>query len=280
LGIWKKFLFFYRRHEMVFFVIIFIIVIVGAFITSRIPSRKIMTDEELFYSPKEATQFSDTLQQTEKADVVESTASDSNDNKPSNIIPDTQAHTDLLVSQSIDSLKSINDNEAPKFTLKQPDTGILIFQSVPATDKIIVDNEVLPHGTPYSKKYSPGIHQIKYINYSLNLAWETEINLNPGETKIINHSFQSVGGFGTLTIILANAMEVGYGYVYINGELWQQGQYNTTPLKIELPVGSTRVTVKRNGFIASPADTLIMVEANMAKKISFILTPNKNDQTF
>ena len=82
--------------------------------------------------------------------------------------------------------------------------------------------------------------------------------------------------FGYLTITLENAHEYGYAYVAVDGNLWQQGEHNTTPLKIKLPVGNHRVEVKRDGFISSPVYTSIFIEKNLEKRVSFILIPEKN----
>jgi len=83
-------------------------------------------------------------------------------------------------------------------------------------------------------------------------------------------------GFGNLTITLANAHEYGYAYVAIDDKLWQQGEYNTTPLKIRLPVGNHKVEVRRDGFVSSPAHTAIFIEKDVEKRVSFILSPKKN----
>jgi hypothetical protein len=82
--------------------------------------------------------------------------------------------------------------------------------------------------------------------------------------------------FGYLTIILENAHEYGYGYVAIDGNLWQQGEYNTTPLKITLPAGNHKVEVKRDGFVSSPKYVNIFIEKNVEKRISFTLIPKKD----
>jgi len=81
--------------------------------------------------------------------------------------------------------------------------------------------------------------------------------------------------FGYLSITLANAHEYGYGYVAIDGNLWQQGGQNTTPLKIKLPVGNHRIEVKRDGFVSSPEYKFIFIEKNVETRVSFILIPEK-----
>lgn len=81
---------------------------------------------------------------------------------------------------------------------------------------------------------------------------------------------------GCLTVILGNAREYGYGYVAIDGNLWQQGEYNTTPLKITLPVGNHKVEVKRDGFVSSPMYATIFIEKDVEKQVAFTLIPNKN----
>jgi hypothetical protein len=79
--------------------------------------------------------------------------------------------------------------------------------------------------------------------------------------------------FGYLVITLKNAHKYGYGYVFIDGTIWQQGEYNTTPLKIRLPVGYHKVEVKRDNFFSSPVDTAIFIAKGMEKRVSFVLIP-------
>ena len=83
-------------------------------------------------------------------------------------------------------------------------------------------------------------------------------------------------GFGYLTITLENVYEYGYGYVVIDSKLWQQDEYNTTPLKIMLPVGNHKVEVKRDGFVSSPEHVTISIEKDVEKRVSFSLIPKKN----
>jgi len=80
--------------------------------------------------------------------------------------------------------------------------------------------------------------------------------------------------YGYLIITLKNAHEYGFGYLFIDDIIWQQGEYNTTPLKVKLPVGYHKIAIKRDNFFSSPIDTSIFVEKEVAKRISFILIPN------
>jgi len=82
--------------------------------------------------------------------------------------------------------------------------------------------------------------------------------------------------FGYLVITLGNAHEYGFGYVYIDREIWQLGNFNTTPLKVKLPTGRHIIEVKRDNFLSSPTDTIITIEKDVEKRVFFVLIPRKN----
>lgn len=136
---------------------------------------------------------------------------------------------------------SSNDILVQKF-LKLKEIDKFESQAIQKADPKYVNNKKSPRDTSYSKEFS---------------AFKEK-------------------GFGYLSITLANAHEYGYGYVTIDGSLWQQGEQNTTPLKIKLPVGNHRVEVKRDGFVSSPEYKSIFIEKNVEKRVSFILIPEKN----
>ena len=82
-------------------------------------------------------------------------------------------------------------------------------------------------------------------------------------------------GYGELSVVLTNAAEYGFAYVFINDVLWNKGGYNTTPIKITLPVGRYKVSVQRENFSCTPTDTTIIIGKDDKKQLSFTLIPRQ-----
>jgi hypothetical protein len=156
-------------------------------------------------------------------------------------------------------LEGKTKNVSARLVAKADAFGRLDFRAVPFADTIFVDGEKLPRGTPYTAELPVGVHKVRYVNSKLGLEWETTIFLDLNEQREVTHVFKETG-FGVINVVLKNAHEYGYGYVFINGSIWQKEGYSTTPLKIKLPVGSHKIEVKREGFHSSPVDTMVNIE--------------------
>ncbi|MFQ5675592.1 MAG: PEGA domain-containing protein [bacterium] len=115
--------------------------------------------------------------------------------------------------------------------------------------------------------------------------WAREVSFKTPGTKNLNVNLTSRPGTSTptrasanqgtstLTVLLSNPQNVSYGYVYINGELWQGGD-NIAPAKIQLPPGRYQVEVKRDGYKTHPPSSSLALIAGESKTIYFYLIPN------
>ena len=164
-------------------------------------------------------------------------------------------------SEEIDSnLNIVNLHEKEKMEKKKISKGSL-------TD-ILVRKCPTPKNSKKSKSYSVQKADSKYVN-------NKKLPKDASSSKE-NIAFKETG-FGYLTVSLENAYEYGYGYVIIDGNFWKKDEYNTTPLKILLPVGNHKVQVQRDGFVTSPEYVTISVEKDAEKQVSFILVPKTNE---
>jgi hypothetical protein len=134
-------------------------------------------------------------------------------------------------------------------------------------------NEIFVQQSPKPKERNKAEYQpiLKAKTKSVNNSKLSRSTSQSNQFQILKEK-----EFGYLTITLANAHEYGYGYVAVDGKLWQQGEYNTTPLRIKLPIGYHRVEVKRDGFVCSPEYKSVFIEKNVEKRVSFILIPENN----
>jgi serine/threonine protein kinase len=148
--------------------------------------------------------------------------------------------------------------------------GTVILEAIPSADSIYVDGKLQRGKTPLTVNLAEGNHRIRFVNLNLNASWEKIINLKVGQTITVRYDFTQIET-GVVAISLKNAAEYGFAYVYVDGQLWNKKQ-NTTPLKIDLPVGTHTITVKRDGFNPIPQDTVVEVEKGVTKYVSFTLT--------
>ena len=282
----RKFNHLLKNHETIVFWILVGILVAGSILSLMIPNKQ----DVIIIETK--SNINDTLTDTNKIysninkyKNIKLSILDTIKIEPEQITqvetePDTEntnLNRKLNQRPAIKSPKTISDEivkiHLEKFTPKI-EFGILNFSATPNADIIIVDNKKLSQGTPYSRKFSIGMHQIKYVNTTLNISWEKKIFLEKNETRKINYIFPEKT-YGSLIVTLKNAFEYGYGYVYIDNNIWQEGGNNTTPLKIKLLTGNHKIEIKRTNFSCSPTDTTILIEKDIEKRISFTLVPEK-----
>ncbi|MFQ5823919.1 MAG: serine/threonine-protein kinase [bacterium] len=147
--------------------------------------------------------------------------------------------------------------------------GTIILDALPQADSLYIDGKVYKGKTPLKVILAEGEHRIRYVNLNLNASWEKVVNLKVGQVLTVRHNFNATE-VGFVAVSLKNAAEYGFGYVYIDGKLWNQ-KPNTTPLKIKLPVGSHTIAVNRDGFDSVPKDTIVVVEKGVTKYVSFTI---------
>ena len=99
------------------------------------------------------------------------------------------------------------------------------------------------------------------------------MDLEAGQIVDIKHDFNNIE-FGKVAISLKNAFEFGFGFVYVDGKIWQE-KHNTTPLELSLEVGPHKIEVRRDGFVALPSDTTIVVAKDTKEFTSFRLLKNQ-----
>ena len=148
--------------------------------------------------------------------------------------------------------------------------GTLILDPVPKADSILVDGRLYKGKPPLKIRIAAGKHRIRLVNSNLNASWEKEVNLQIGQEIRISHDFQKVE-YGSVAISLKNAAEFGFGYVYVDGKLWEENP-NTTPLNMNLPVGSHTISVRREGFVSTPKDKTVIVDKGVTKYFSFVFS--------
>jgi len=150
---------------------------------------------------------------------------------------------------------------------KQNVYGTLIIDAVPNADSVYVGGKRYRGETPLELRLHWGEHQVRLVNTKLNKEWQQTVNLKVGQVMRLKHDFTQVE-YGRVAISLSNAHEFGFGYVYVDGKLWED-KHNTTPIELRLPVGVHTIEVKRDGFTASPSEVRVKVEENATKRVSF-----------
>ncbi len=151
--------------------------------------------------------------------------------------------------------------------------GTLIIDAVPIADKVFVDGKQQQKATPVRASLKYGKHSIRLVNSELGLVHEEEVDLKIGQILRVRHDFTQEE-VGRVAVSVKNAAQYGYGFVYVDGQLWHE-KHNTTPLDIKLPVGSHTIEVRRDGFSPIPRDVIVEVEKGQTKYVSFTLNKNQ-----
>jgi hypothetical protein len=146
--------------------------------------------------------------------------------------------------------------------------GEIVIDVSPDTDSILVDNQLHSGTMPLRLPVRTGAHTVRLVNTRLQEVSEQRVNIAAAETVNIDHQFAIETG--KVAVSLENVEEYGFGYVYVDGEIWR-GQQNTTPIVVELPVGPHTVSVKRDGFQNRPDQFEVITEKGQTKYVSFTL---------
>ncbi|MFQ5652740.1 MAG: PEGA domain-containing protein [bacterium] len=151
---------------------------------------------------------------------------------------------------------------------KNDQFGTVLIDAVPRADQIFIDGVLHKGPTPARVSLKSGPHTIRLVNARLKVSHEQKIDLKIGQVLRVKHDFTQKE-VGRVAISLKNAAQYGFGYVYVDGKPWPQ-KHNTTPLKVQLPVGSHTIEVKRDGFNSVPKDVIVKVEKDQTKYVSFV----------
>ncbi|MCG8606779.1 protein kinase [bacterium] len=155
--------------------------------------------------------------------------------------------------------------------------GSLVLDASPGADSIYVDDKLYKGKMPLNLTLPWGEHRVRFVNARLKKDWEQVVHLKVGQILRVKHDFAKAE-VGKVAVSLKNAANFGFGYVYVDGKIWQ-GTPNTTPLELELPVGSHTIEIRREGFNAVPKDIIVVVEKNETKFVSFSFSKDLTHKT-
>ncbi len=151
--------------------------------------------------------------------------------------------------------------------------GTLILDPQPKADSVLVDDKLYRGNPPLKLTLPWGEHRVRFVNKSLNKSWEKVVNLKVGQVLRVKYDFVKAE-FGKVAVSLKNAAEFGFGYVYVDGKLWEE-KPNTTPVEISLSAGSHTIEVRRKGFSSVPRDIIVEVKKGETKYVAFTLMKNQ-----
>ncbi|MFQ5751159.1 MAG: protein kinase [bacterium] len=174
-----------------------------------------------------------------------------------------------VVSRSITPSRD-NASISVDLRKKVDSLGTLIVNAIPNADSVFINGIHYDYKLPIETKLRSNTYEVRLVNSDLKQSWRQSVTIKPGQVARVNHDF-SVVELGRVAISLENAFEVGFGYLYVDGELWSDGN-NTTPIEISLPVGSHTISVARDGYFCVPQDTTITVKKGTPLYLSFHLS--------
>ena len=145
----------------------------------------------------------------------------------------------------------------------------ITFRRVSFADRIVIDDRSPGYELPAQVDLPLGQHTLRYVDSASSFAWETRIVVSEVSINEIAFMAEHIG-YGELSVVLTDAARYGYAFVVVNGQLENK---KTTPFRLKLPVGRHRIQVLRDGFRASPSDTVIFVPLDAEVNILCSLRP-------
>lgn len=142
-------------------------------------------------------------------------------------------------------------------------------KDVEFADRVIIDNKLPSHQLPCEVDLPPGIHQFKYVESKSMFTKDTTLFLGMETSPEIFVDSKSLGS-GIMSVVVQDAITVGYVYVSVDGE----DKFRTTPLRLNLPVGQHQLIFFRDGFTPSPKDTTIIILPNREVNVRCKLEKN------
>jgi serine/threonine protein kinase len=131
------------------------------------------------------------------------------------------------------------------------------LREVGFADRVIIDNKLPSHKLPCELDLTPGVHQFKYIESKSMFTKDTTILLGMETSNEIFIDSKSMGT-GLMSVVVQNAISVGYVYVSVDGA----EKLSATPLRLNLPVGRHRLIFSRDGYTTIPKDTTVIILPN------------------
>lgn len=172
--------------------------------------------------------------------------------------------------QSVSRKISAAENGAPvTFDLKfdADRFGTLMLDAAPTADSILIDGVLQQGSLPMKIHLRGGEHQVRFVNTALNASHVQSVSLENGQVINVHHDFTK-SEYGKVAVSLKNAAQYGFGFVFVDGKLWE-GAHNTTPVELRLPVGPHTIAVKRDGYNSLPQDIIVNVEKDETKYVAF-----------
>ena len=174
-------------------------------------------------------------------------------------------------SSYTDEIKVKESNSTRKVSItpikQNVSTGTLILDAIPVADEIYIDGILHQGKTPTRIAIEQGKHTVKLVNNAVNADYEQTVDLKVKQIVRIKHDFTKLQS-GQVAVTLENAAQFGFGYVYVDDNLWHE-KNNTTPLQITLPTGSHKIALRRPGFKATPEEITVTVERDKIVTAAF-----------
>ncbi len=126
---------------------------------------------------------------------------------------------------------------------------------------------------PTTLRLAIGAHTLLYLDEEGNPVWRTTEIFDPSGPQLFAPEVEVE--FAEVAIVVANAAEVGYGYVFIDGQEWKSGGTSATPMRTLVPAGQHRVRLVRDGFRAVPSDTTVLLRPGEQVRLAFRLYPTR-----
>ncbi|MDZ7296037.1 MAG: PEGA domain-containing protein, partial [candidate division KSB1 bacterium] len=114
-------------------------------------------------------------------------------------------------------------------------------------------------------------HVLLYLDGEGNPMWRTVQVFDPSGPREFTPRVELQ--FAEVAVVVENAAEVGYAYVFIDGQEWKSGTTSATPMRTLVPAGQHRVRLVRDGFRAVPTDTTVLLAPGERVRLGFKLFP-------
>ncbi|MDZ7272219.1 MAG: PEGA domain-containing protein, partial [candidate division KSB1 bacterium] len=124
---------------------------------------------------------------------------------------------------------------------------------------------------PTTLRLSVGRHVLSYLDAEGNPMWRTVQVFDPSGPREFTPRVELQ--FAEVAVVVENAAEVGYAYVFIDGQEWKSGTTSATPMRTLVPAGQHRVRLVRDGFRAVPTDTTVLLAPGERVRLGFKLFP-------
>ncbi|NOY59662.1 MAG: protein kinase [Calditrichaeota bacterium] len=140
--------------------------------------------------------------------------------------------------------------EARKASLRR-----ITIAKVDFADRVMIDGRLPALDLPCNVDLALGPHRLRFVDSKSSFFWEKTIILNPNSNKVIRVDSAELGA-GVLSVVLSNALRYGYAFVVVDNN---EANKKTTPFRIPLRAGRHRLRILRDGYRASPRDTVVVV---------------------